>query len=159
VLSYIVLVGSPLLGLLGILRTGRHLTAPTAVRGVWDLEADFAPLASTACGALLATMRQPSLTISQSGTRLLFSIHDPAETGIPGAIQDSALTMGWEGREPGRGSGEICEDPPALYLKATVLHRGGKREMTGILGIDGCEKCLPIHFRAFSQAPSARGDR
>ncbi len=160
VLTYVVLVGLPLLGLLGVLRAGRKLTAPVAVGGAWNLEADFTPLSGTPCGALLSGRKQPSLNISQSGTSVRFSIGDPVENGIPGTLQNSTLTMGTMGGESPESSvrsGVSCEDSQALYLKATVHPEGGKRVMTGTLGIHGCANCSPVSFRAVRVISHAGG--
>ena len=40
VMAYIVLVGLPLLGLVGVLRNGRALSAPVSVEGRWTFQAD-----------------------------------------------------------------------------------------------------------------------
>jgi hypothetical protein len=43
VTDYIIFVGIPLLALVGILRAGKHLTAPVALHGNWSVQADFGP--------------------------------------------------------------------------------------------------------------------
>lgn len=159
VLEYVFLVGLPLVGLLGILRAGQHLTPPISVAGAWNVDADLSALASAGYGQLLTGARQPFLTISQSGTSLVFSLNNPQRTTLSGTIHDTTLTIGPEHSEGFEGTGGHCGDPRAIYLKAVVYKQGGQRVLTGILGIRSCEKCVPVSFRAVRQVLSGRGGR
>lgn len=159
VLAYVFLVGLPLLGLLGILRAGQHLSPPISVGGVWNLEADFSPLASAPCRQLLASVNQPFLSIAQSGTNLVFSLNTPQRTALPGTIQGTTLTMGSERARATEGANGNCGDPQTIYLKAVINRQGEERLLTGILGINGCEECVPVSFRAVRQVSSGRGGR
>src|SRR5262249_17892730 len=67
IISYVCLVGMPLLALLGILRAGQSLYAPPSLGGSWYLEADLGNLANGPCRDLLGRVTQPFMTICQSG--------------------------------------------------------------------------------------------
>ena len=71
-LQYLVLVGIPVLGVLGILELGQGLTAPRAVSGIWQIT----PKASTslACPTPAEVMKKPTLVVEQSGPRLVFEV-------------------------------------------------------------------------------------
>ena len=154
--AYVCLVGGPLLGLLGILRAGEHLTAPVSVGGDWYLEANTGVLPSASCRDLLARVNQPFLNVSQSGTNLVFIINNPEKTTQPGLIRGATLTMRREGVRASDATNE-CKDPQAIYLDATVDTHGGQRVLTGALRIDGCASCPPISFRAVRQVSQGRG--
>jgi hypothetical protein len=66
--------------------------------------------------------------------------------------------MGAEGTEPLPGPEKNC-DEQAIYMKATVSKQGERRVLTGVLSIDGCEKCSPVTFRAVRQLTSEGGQR
>ena len=55
IIAYILLVGLPVLGLVGVLKTGRGVAAPISLDGTWTLQADSSRLASLPCGKSLAT--------------------------------------------------------------------------------------------------------
>jgi hypothetical protein len=158
-LTYVLLVGVPLLALFGILRAGRLLTAPISMGGVWVLNANFNTLGSAPCVSLLNGINQPFFTISQSGPSLLFAFDDPARTIVAGAIRGATVSMGMGSSGfPASAEGD-CRDTRAVYLQGQTSKQGDQRILTGILGIHGCAGCLPIPFRAVRQAPQAGGDR
>ena len=57
VVAYIVLVGLPLAGLAGVLRSGRNLAAPMSVDGSWKVEADATRLTNLSCASLLVPLQ------------------------------------------------------------------------------------------------------
>jgi len=151
IVAYICLVGAPLLGLLGILRAGQHLTPPVSVGGAWYLEANFGALAGGSCRDLLTSVNQPFLSIFQSGTNLVLSLNNPQKTTVPGSIRDAAITVRREGA-PVPGETGACTNPQSIQLKATVDNQGGQRVLTGTLAIQGCAACELIPFRAVRQS-------
>ena len=128
--AYLLLVGVPVLGLLGILEAGRAITAPLSVGGDWALE--FDPAAPCATGP--ASLQQPALSISQSGTEALITVNDGHATTLEATINGSALT--------------------AKSLKASIAGKLGARTLEGMMRFDGC---APVAFRAVRQAPKKRG--
>lgn len=156
IVAYICLVGTPLLGLLGILRAGQHLTPTISVGGAWDLEADSGALASGPCRDLLTSVsHSPFLSLQQSGTNLVFSLNNPQKTTLPGTIQGAEMTMRREDAPVSEATG-ACTDPQSIQLHATVANQGGQRVLTGTLAVQGCA-CQPIQFRAVRS--SAKGGR
>lgn len=81
VVAYIVLVGAPVLGLLGILEAGRTVSAPVSVGGEWKVQSDSA----VNCPAVPRT-----LVISQSGADLLITLNGGRT--IEGAVSGSTLS-------------------------------------------------------------------
>src|SRR5215472_8504578 len=92
VFAYVCLVGLPLLGLLGILRAGRHLTPPISMAGTWTLDADFSAVPVGHCTQVLANVLHGAVDISQSGDRLLLTLNDAPRTMIRGMIQQKTVS-------------------------------------------------------------------
>ncbi len=79
-LSYLGLVGIPLVSLLAILHAGAHLTPPISVAGAWSLNGDFSQVvAGSPCGELLGGLKQPALDIKQAGSELTLTLNNPRE--------------------------------------------------------------------------------
>ena len=154
VAAYLALVGVPLLGLVGILRAGRRLTAPVSVGGTWDLRADFSSLPDARCRELLAGINRPFMRVSQSGASLTFILNNPQETALTGSVDQTTVEMG--GTPPLVSSSGNCGDPRALYLEATVRGQGEQRTLTGSLGMRGCASCPAVPFRAVRQTPPTK---
>src|SRR3954469_23378219 len=87
--AYLCLVGVPLLGVLGVLRAGQRLAAPVAVNGTWTVQADLSGLGGTACTQLLAEVRQPFLSVAQSGGHLVLTFNNAQRTAITGTLDDA----------------------------------------------------------------------
>ena len=118
------------MGLLGILEAGRAITPPPSISGDWTLQ--FDPAAPCANGP--AGLRQPALSISQSGTEALISVNDGHATTLEATIDGATLT--------------------AKSLTATIAGKPGERTLEGKMHFDGC---APVAFRAVRQAPKKRG--
>lgn len=159
VVVYLFLVGIPLLGLLAILRAGESLTPPQSVGGSWKLEADFSPLANKACRDLLLNVKQPFLSISQSGPSVVLTLNNPERTTLPGTLQNSSISAGvGPTTDPAHDSAD-CIDPHAIRLRAEIAREAGDRILIGTLSIAGCPGCAPVPFRAQRQSSSSSEGR
>jgi hypothetical protein len=152
IIAYIVLVGLPILGLVGILKTGRSVAAPLSVDGTWTLHADPARLTALPCGKALATS---DLAISQSGgTFTLGLTNEPksrASGVLSGAILKASVLPSSDDADCGQGR--------ELTLIATVDPKASPRSLTGTISLNDCGTCQPVEFRAFRRAPAAKGGR
>src|SRR5258707_12075227 len=72
VIAYVFLVVLPVLGLVGVLKSGRGLSAPFSVDGAWKIESSR-PSASP-CGNFLSSISNAPLSISQSGRALVVTL-------------------------------------------------------------------------------------
>src|SRR5258708_37965571 len=70
VIAYIFLVALPVLGLVGVLKSGRTLSAPFSVDGAWKIEPGAGSLSSSPCSAFLSSVLNAPISISQSGKTL-----------------------------------------------------------------------------------------
>jgi hypothetical protein len=155
VAAYVLLVGVPLLGLLGILRAGQRLGAPASVGGTWNLEEDLTPLAGSACKGALDNINQPFFTASQSGALLTFTLNNPEQTTLPGSIRQGTVTMGSE--SSAKDASHDCARPQAIHFQATLSQQGLQRLLTGTLTIAGCPDCPALPFRAVRQSSPKGG--
>jgi len=158
--AYVLLVGAPLLALVGILRAGMHLSAPVAIHGNWSVQADFSPWHGVPCEALLANTPQPLLSIDQSGRDLTVTLNDFEKTVITGTIDGYSLST-----DPSNERKEIepyprhygaCMSPQSLHLQAAMNRQGKQRLLTGTFHLEGCPSCPPVDFKATRQVPAGR---
>jgi hypothetical protein len=133
--AYLLLVGIPALGLLGILEAGRRIPAPLSITGDWNVEFDPA----THCANALAGLRQPALNISQSGTQALITWNDGHAATLEATIDGATLTA----------------KSPAASIAASIGGKPGARTLDGKMSFDGC---APLAFRAVRLASKKRDE-
>jgi len=148
VVAYIFLVGLPLIGLAGVLRSGRHLAAPISVDGNWKVEASNST--KTASCAAVATFLSSPVSISQSGRNLVVTFGN-GKSVVPGALEDNSIktSIPVDG-EPGTQCGQAI-------LTAIVDAKSAPRVMTGQLAFLGCPSCAPFAFHAVRQPKTGTG--
>jgi len=160
VTDYIIFVGIPLLALVGILRAGKHLTAPVALHGNWSVQADFHPWQGVPCGALLINSQPLLLRIDQSGSILTLTLNDPAKTALPATIEGFSLSTtfstGRGGTAPAPRPDAGCLGSQSLRIQATVNQHEKQRSLAGTFMLDGCASCPPIAFSATRRMPTGR---
>jgi hypothetical protein len=154
VVAYILLVGLPLIGLAGVLKTGRGLIAPISVDGMWKIEADTSRFATQPCAKTASSLVNTSLVISQSGKSLVLTFNNASKTVTSGVIEGKSLAASVV---PVRLSGDTgCGDQP-LALTATVDPKAEPRSLTGVLSVNGCASCTPVEFHALRQPRGPAG--
>jgi hypothetical protein len=138
---YVLLVGAPLLGLLGILRAGERIVPPRHVGGEWVLEPGFAAAVRAACPGLVFPAAGPSLDVSQSGTRAVLTLNDTAATTLDARLDGDSLAAATR-----RGSA-ACGGR-GLRLAATLHADPQGPQLSGAAAVPGCAACGPVPFRA-----------
>ena len=133
--TYLVLVGFPAAGLLGILHVGRGLDAPRAIGGEWRIAAG--PLAGS------------TFVVEQSGEHL--SLMLPVDGGIQlrGKSRGDTLRLSHAGSAI--SGAEACSPVQGTTLRAVLDLSAGVR-MTGAAAIGG-DGCPAIPFEA-ERAPT-----
>jgi len=162
VIAYVLLVGLPILGLVGILKSGRNLTAPISIDGVWQLQADPAQLASMSCGKALGDSSNTTLSISQSGKNfsLGFGSINPSNglrSVASGVVDGTTLRASLPIPSATSAADGGCGQGRELTLVATVNPKADPRSLAGTLSINGCPSCTPVEFNAVRQTPSKKG--
>jgi|SRR5271154_2684277 len=152
ILAYILLVGLPVVGLIGVLKSGRTLTAPISVDGLWRLQADPVRLAALPCGKTLAENPDTALAISQSGKNFTLSFSNGPKSDASGVLNGNTLkaslvpSIAWSA-EAG------CGDGRELSLVATVDPKADPRSLVGLLSVNHCPACASVEFHAVRQTP------
>jgi len=154
VLAYIFLVGVPVVGLLGVLKSGRTLQAPHSIDGVWQVQADVGQLAALPCGKIFAENPDTALAISQSGKNFTLSLVNGPKSVASGVLDGNAVkasiapTGEWNAREN-------CTADRELRLVATLDPQANPRTLTGELSLVNCSECKSVPFHAIRQAAPA----
>ncbi len=146
--AYVLLVALPIAGLVGILKSGRIVKAPTSVDGVWTIHAVAPQGTMSPCVSALGFDRDTPVTISQSGRNLIVKAEK-----IEGAalIEDTAL----QGSLRTTGSpipSANCGGDDSVVLTATVEARTSPQVISGTLSVAGCPSCQAVEFHAVKQA-------
>lgn len=143
-------MGLPLLGLAGILRSGRALTAPSSVDGAWKIEASANQVSASPCADFLSSVAKAPVSISQSGKSLVIGLGNgkPANGTFDGRILKAQFAGA------GNPIAADCSDR-SLTLTATLDPKAEIRTLSGTLSIDGCAACGPLEFRATRHVSSS----
>jgi len=149
-IAYSLLVGLPLLGLAGVLRTGRHLTAPISIDGQWKLETSMGSL-SGACMKSVSLLPDSLMTISQSGKGLVLGFSNgPKLNGS--AVLDGTAVNGALSQSDDSG----C----SLDLLASVDGKSESRAISGSMSVTGCPTCGSVTWNAVRAGrPEKKGSR
>jgi hypothetical protein len=154
VIAYILLVALPLLGLAGVLRSGRGLVAPISVDGVWKFGMDGAKLPTTGCGKSLASLQDSLVTISQSGKWLVLGLNNGPSAAGSGVIEGTTLNATIP--LPDSSTSESgCGSNTMLALSATVTQKAEPRSMLGTISVNECPSCSNVKYQAIRQTGSS----
>jgi len=150
--SYALLVGIPLLGVVSVLGAGRSLTAPLSVAGSWDLQIDSSFPQPQSCITSLGFHNPTVLDISQSGRYLTLTLNGQPKVELEGTLQGKTVAANLA--TPFKAS---CDGAARLSLTAEVDSKAAPRMMSGILKFDGCASCGSVNFQAVRQGlPTAK---
>jgi hypothetical protein len=148
VLLYLVLVGTPFLGLLGILRVGETLDAPVSIEGSWEIDRPTTEALERACAPLETAEDRLEMTVAQSGQYVQVRFSDMEQTSMIGRLHVGTLTV----REviacsaPARS---ICGTATMVVLQIRLRRQSGEAdELTGWWKMPECDACPRQSFRA-----------
>lgn len=145
-LSYLLFVGIPLAGLLGVLRAGQGTKAPRAVHGAWAVQ----PMAASGrvCTRYLLMDGDSTLTITQSGRHLSATLGPERDVTLEGRLTGAELIL--EGvihaGDTPRWVG--CTSGDSLRLEARMSTDGRLRRLEARLRSSSCAECGPVGFAA-----------
>jgi hypothetical protein len=143
VFAYALLVALPLLGLAGVLKTGRHLSAPRPIDGLWTFQIDASDQGG--CGSAFASIPEKVISISQSGKSFVLTVPSKPEFAATGALEGDALHAAITSRQSSLPS---CPGPTQLSLVAKVGREANSSVITGQLSDARCSSCAAVPFRA-----------
>src|ERR1700733_1344449 len=150
----VLLVGLPVLGLAGVLKAGRGLSAPASVDGTWRVEAEAAQATELPCLGR-SFLENTSFSITQSGRDLVLNINRGSKVTASGfglssshTIKISALPTQVLSADTG------CSNVHPINLDATVDAKSEPRSLLGTMTVDGCSACGAVTFHAIRQSRS-----
>ena len=149
-IAYTFLVALPVLGLVGVLRSGRTLSAPLSVEGNWKLQADSNPLPALPCANYFASPKGAAVAISQSGKDLTVNLVGTPELTAAGVIEGTTLKALFQPLREGASRAQ-CQIHRGLLLIATVNGKTNPRSLTGSLSVAGCFSCRPVGIHGVRQ--------
>lgn len=148
--AYLILVIIPVLGLAGVLRSGRKLVAPTAIAGRWKMQVNAPALAALPCAGSVATLRDVGFTTSQSGRYFTLSFANSVLPSTSGSIEGTTIKVSMS--LPAEAVKEAgCSGGHVFSLTATLDSKAAPSFMTGFLAVNDCATCAPAEFRAFRE--------
>ena len=149
-LAYLLLVGLPVLLMLGTLHFGRSMAAPLSIGGSWALTLD--PDAHLdGCDGWHADPGSLTAELLQSGHTVAIGLNDAWRTVLNGTLSYNRL-IGTSA--PLRMAG--CREM-GLAIDANVINGIAGRAIAGRFMLAGCPECGSIPFRASLQGrPNAK---
>jgi hypothetical protein len=145
-----------MLGLAGVLRSGRSLVAPISIDGVWKIQGDASRLSGQSCSKTLTSLLNSPLTISQSGISLALTFNTPSKIPASGSLDGTSLKASII--PPRDSSAEAgCSGDQIPFITASVDPKSEPRMLSGILSVSGCASCTPVEFRAVRQPKAPAG--
>ena len=153
IFAYAFLVVLPLLGLAGILKTGRGLQAPASIDGLWSLQLDSGQLDSLPCGKVLAAIPDHAISISQSGNSFILSFPSAPKITASGALEGTTLRASLNDVEASKESD--CPAGQPFTMLATVDRRADSRILAGTFSPTNCPTCPSVGFKAERQAAAS----
>jgi hypothetical protein len=152
VLAYIFLVILPLVGLAGILKAGRHVTAPVSIDGLWTMRVDSTQIDSLPCGKALTAVPNETLAIAQSGKTFVLSFPNGPKLRASGTLDGTTLRASLTAPRESPDSG--CVSGSQLSLLASLDRGADSSLLTGTLSVPNCLACASVGFHAERQAPA-----
>ena len=151
IIAYILLVGLPLAGLAGVLRTGRNLTAPISIDGAWKVEVNGKSSPATQpCEKAISSLLTSSFVVSQSGKSLQLTLHGASKTAVPGELEGTNI-------KASLGPVSGCPKDQPVTVTASVDLKTEPKTLTGSLSVANCASCTPLEFRAVRQPRQGGG--
>lgn len=143
--EYLLMVGVPLILLLGVLHQGRTLKAPTEIQGSWKFALNGStPMGSCDPGAW--DVDGFAMSISQSGSYLSATMFSSGQRELRGRSEGSDLWF--ESVELNGPS--LSSD--LLRLTGTVKNENGRKLIRGTLLMPRRVDCAPVGFEARLQS-------
>jgi hypothetical protein len=138
--AYSLLVGLPLVLVLGTLQAGRYITGLPAISGDWLVDEQNAwRVCAKTFGASPALLR-----ISQSGADLEIVLNDRDRTTIAGLLQGHRFALTGSVADSSAG----CGGKTFIRMEGDVVGPSDRRSLVGRVSFSDCAPCELISFHA-----------
>jgi hypothetical protein len=153
-LAYLTLVALPLLALVGVLKSGSGLTAPTSVGGSWKVQMAAYKPNMPRC-TIQPSLQDTVLNIAQSGKHFTLKFKTSPILPGTGVIEGTTVKMKLEPSTKPEG----CGGEQMISITAVVDSKVNAKSMTGTLSAGNCPACASLDFRAIREDQSgAKGE-
>jgi hypothetical protein len=139
--SYLIIVGIPVVGILGLLQLGKTLTAPASVAGLWSLT-----LVRDATDCESSPVNADVMHITQSGRFVLVALGNQPAT-LAGEIKELVISASGDSISTRR-------DPFKIHLDGMLDRATSPTTFNGNIVFSSCGKW---QFSAIRQADSKPG--
>jgi len=154
VIAYTLLVGLPLAGLAGVLKSGHSLRAPVAIEGTWKIDSTSLHTAGQSCEKAVSALAASSFLISQSGKTLTFTLQNAAQTSGDGSLDGTSVNVPLAVTD---SAVQGCAAGQAVVLTGTIQPDSDPRSISGLIWVAECPACATIQFHAVRQPKAQRG--
>ena len=132
-LNYLMLVGFPVLGVLGALHVGETMLTTMCIQGPWKMEASK-PSASASCDEQFQQAEQRGFSISQSGPQFSISFNGEPTAELYGQIQDTVVNA----TAPSFSFVKNENSSHPTQLRATIDQHTKPARLWGVLSFNNC---------------------
>jgi len=154
VIAYVLLVGLPLAGLAGVLKSGHSIKAPVAIDGTWNVDSTSLHTAGQSCDKAVSALAASSFLISQSGRNLTLTLQNANKTSGDGSLDGTSLNVPLAVTD---SQMPACAAGQALVLTGTIQADTDRRSMSGLMWVADCPACATMRFHAVRQARTQGG--
>lgn len=144
--AYLLFVGVPFAGLLGVLRLGNGIAAPMAVHGSYAV-AGMAD-GRAPCYAYLLTGAESTFTVAQSGRQLTVTLGPAANVTLTGTISGADVTLDGVLAFGTTPDSVLCARGDTIRAVARAHRDERVKRLDATLFTTSCAECAPITFRA-----------
>jgi hypothetical protein len=157
IIPYLLLVGLPLLGLMGVLGVGRGVTPPPSVGGIWDVQVDHRTGEAQHCAVWSEFTRSSTLEIMQSGRYLTLTLGSQPKISVQATLDGGSLISASSSQ-----SSKLerdCSSDAGLLLIAKMDAAAKPQVISGTVSASGCPACGSINFLATRRTSSSVNKR
>ena len=133
VANYLMLVGFPVLGVLGVLSLGQNLMSTMCIQGPWTM-AVSKPSASSSCQEQFEQTEQGGFSISQSGPQFSVSFKGEPPAVLYGQVQDADVNA----TAPHFSFLKNENSSHPTQLRATIDRQTKPARLWGVLSFNNC---------------------
>jgi hypothetical protein len=149
VLLYLVLVGTPVAGIYGVVCLGQDLKPPMSVGGEWTVELTPRKADMLLCKGFIVSSESLILKVTQTGPHLALTLNDPSATQLSGEVTFERVTA--------KSLEEKTSSAPGIYLQANIHRQPGLDRLSGTFTFANCPAGSELSFTAIRRQKDAGG--
>ena len=145
---YLVLVGLPVLGTVGLLQIGQRLAAPISVAGTWSAQFTLPGSSDSSDGDAILCSDPTVFTILQSGPNVYLAFDDAHRTKLAGSVDQLTISASFLSREAQGNRNGAARASTSISFRASANRQTEPDRLTGILAFDDGSKRAEVPFIA-----------